>query len=94
MLKTVKDIFAFLGFCNFYWHFIHGFLQIVKPLNNLLKKGIKWLWGTEEQGAFEKLKTQICEELVLLQPNQKKPFKVEVDASNYACGAILMQHDD
>ena len=53
-----------------------------------------WLWGTEEIGAFEKLKKQICEEPVLLQPDQKKPFEVEVDASNYACSTVLMQHDD
>ena len=92
--KTVQDIHAFLGFCNFYRCFIRGFSQIAKPLNNLLKKGTKWLWGMEEIGAFEKLKNQICEEPVLLQPDQKKPFKVEVNASNYACGTVLMQCDD
>ena len=89
--KTVKDIHVFLGFCNFYCHFIHGFSQIAKPLNNLLKKGTKWLWGTEEIRAFEKLKKQICKEPVLIQPDQKKPFEVEVDTSNYACGTILTQ---
>ena len=91
--KTVRDICASLGFCNFYCHFICGFSQIAKPLNNLLK-GAKWLWGTNKKGAFKKLKKQICEELVLLQPDQKKPYEVEVDASNYACRAVLMQHDD
>ena len=29
-----------------------------------------------------------------MQPDQKKPFEVEVDASNYAMGAVLMQKDD
>ena len=62
--------------------------------NNLLKKGAKWLWGTEEQEAFEKLENQICKELVLLQPDQKKPFKVKVDTSNYACSTIFMQWDN
>src|ERR1700733_2143998 len=93
-LKTTRDVCAFLGFCNFYCCFIRRFSQIAKPLNNLLKKGTKWLWGEQETGAFEKLKKQICEELVLLQPDQKKPFKIEVDASNYACGAVLMQCND
>ena len=92
--KTVRDIHAFLGFCNFYHRFIRGFSQIAKPLNNLLKKGIKWCWETKEQGAFEKLKKQICEEPVLIQPDQKKPFEVKVDASNYVCGAVLMQQDE
>jgi hypothetical protein len=89
--KTVKDIRKFLGFCNLYQHFIRGFLQIAKPLNNLLKKGATWTFGNAEKVAFEKLKKLICEEPVLIQPDQTKPFKVEVDASNYTIGAVLMQ---
>jgi hypothetical protein len=29
-----------------------------------------------------------------LQPDQTKPFKVKVDTSNYAIGAVLMQRDN
>ena len=43
---------------------------------------------------FQELKKHICEEPVLLQPDQKKPFEVKVDASNYAIGAVLIQRDD
>jgi hypothetical protein len=92
--KTVKDIRKFLGFCNFYRHFIRGFSQIARPLNNLLKKGATWTFGNAEKAAFEKLKKLICEEPVLIQPDQTKPFEVEVDASNYAIGAVLMQQDE
>ena len=41
-LKTpmkVKDVESFLGFANFYQHFIQNFSYIAKPLNEL--KGIK-----------------------------------------------------
>ena len=31
---------------------------------------------------------------VLIQPDQKKPFEVKVDASNYAIDAVLMQRND
>jgi hypothetical protein len=92
--KTVKDICKFLGFCNFYRRFIRGFSHIAKPLNSLLKKDVKWSFGNAEKVAFEKLKMLICEEPVLIQPDQTKQFEVEVDASNYAVGAILMQQDD
>jgi hypothetical protein len=44
--------------------------------------------------AFQELKHRICEEPVLKQPDQKEPFEVEVDASNYAIGAVLMQRDE
>jgi hypothetical protein len=89
--KNVKDIRKFLGFCNFYRCFIWGFSQIAKPLNNLLKKGVKWVWEEAKQKAFDRLKKQVTEEPVLMQPDQKKQFEIEVDASNYAIGAVLMQ---
>jgi hypothetical protein len=91
--KNVKDVRKYLGFCNFYRRFIKGFSQIAKPLNTLLKKGVPWTWGKAEQEAFEELRTRVCEEPVLVQPDQKKQFEVEVDASNYAIGAVLMQQD-
>jgi hypothetical protein len=59
-----------------------------------LKKDIKWNFGYIEKMVFEHLKKLICEEPVLIQPDQMKPFKVEVDASNYVVGAVLMQQDD
>jgi hypothetical protein len=92
--RNVKDIRKFLGFCNFYRRFIRGFSQIAKPLNDRLKKAAPWEWGESQENAFLKLKERICKEPVLMQPDQKKPFEVEVDASNYAIGAVLMQRDD
>jgi hypothetical protein len=92
--KNVKDIHKFLRFCNFYQQFIRGFSQIVKVLNEHLKKGTQWTWGKSEEKAFQELKQHICKEPVLLQPDQTKPFEVEVDTSNYAIGAVLMQRDD
>ena len=92
--KNVKDIRKFLGFCNFYRRFIKGFSQIAGPLNNRLKKGVQWSWGEAEDKAFNTLKERICKEPVLRQPDQTKPFEVEVDASNYAIGAVLMQKDE
>ncbi len=92
--QNIKEVHQVLGFWNFYRRFIKGFSHIAKPLNNLLKKGVPWTWGEAKQEAFDKLKQIVCEELVLIQPDQTKPFEVEVDASNYAIGAVLMQRDD
>jgi len=44
--------------------------------------------------VFDKLKQIVCEEPVLIQPDQMKPFEVKVDASNYAIGTVLMQRDN
>jgi len=92
--QNMKEVRQVLGFWNFYRRFIKGFSHIAKLLNNLLKKGVKWTWVEAKQEAFDKLKQIVCEEPVLIQPDQTKPFEVEVDASNYAIGAVLMQRDD
>ena len=91
---NVMENHAFQGFANFYCCFIPNFLKITRPLNDLLKTRVKWHWGEEQQKVFEEIKRVIMNEPVLHQPDQTKPFKVEVDASNYAMGTVLMQRDE
>ena len=54
--STVKQVRGFLGFGNFYRRFIQHFSNIVKPLNDLLKKDQRFNWTDEQQKAFEELK--------------------------------------
>ena len=65
-----------------------------KPMNDLLKKGVQFGWKQEQEDTFQELKQAVQTEPMLLQPNQKKPFKVEIDASNYALAPVLMQKDN
>jgi hypothetical protein len=70
------------------------FHKLQKHSTNALRRVRQWIWGKPEEKAFQELKQRICEEPVLLQPDQTKPFEVEVDTSNYAIGAVLMQRND
>ena len=36
-----REVWQFLGFCNFYWRFIPGFAKVAKPLIELTEKK-KW----------------------------------------------------
>ena len=36
-----REVWQFLGFCNFYWRFIPGFAKVTKPLIELTEKK-KW----------------------------------------------------
>ena len=92
--NSVKQVRSFLGFCNFYRSFIYQFSHIAKPLNELTRKDVPWTWTERQQEAFETLRTRITSEPVLKQPLLDQQFEVEVDASGYAIGAVLMQRDE
>ena len=89
----VKQVQAFLGFANFYHRFIENFAKMSKPLSNLTKKNCTWNWGVEQQNAFEALKKAFTTAPVLRIPNDKDPFKLSTDASDFATGAVLSQKD-
>jgi Reverse transcriptase (RNA-dependent DNA polymerase) len=45
--KTVKEVWFFIGFGNFYCHFVKGFSHLAHPLHDLLKKDKKFVWSEE-----------------------------------------------
>jgi len=89
----VKQIQAFLGFANFYRRFIENFAKMSKLLSDLTKKDSTWTWGIEQQNAFEALKKTFTMAPVLRIPNDKDPFKLSTNASNFTTGAVLSQKD-
>jgi hypothetical protein len=86
-----KDVCSFLGFCNFYWPFIQGFAHLAQPLNELTCKDTEWSWETRHQKAFKELKHRVTTEPVLAHPVLTDPFELEVDASGFAMGVVLLQ---
>ena len=62
-----------------------------KLLSDLTKKDSIWNWGIEQQNAFEMLKKAFTTAPVLKIPNDKDPFKLSTNASDFATGAVLSQ---
>ena len=89
-LKCVKDVQKFLGLANYYRRFIEGFAMMVRPLHDLVKKNKKWEWTEREEKAFTELKERFTKEPVLAAPDIDKKMRMEVDASDYATGGILL----
>jgi hypothetical protein len=92
-LKTVMEVHSTLGLLNYHRAFVPGFSHIVKPLTQLLKKNVKFVWTEIYTKALDRIVNILTTEPVLTHPDPKKPFKLEVDASDYATGAILFQRD-
>ena len=91
--KTLKNIQAFLGFCNFYCHFVQDFSAIAHPLSQLTKKDTPFVWGDTQEKVFRALITAFTTVPVLALPDHTKPFWLITDASAFATGAILEQPD-
>lgn len=89
--KTVKQLLSFTQACSWYRRFIENFAKIVEPLTKLTRKNVKWVWGQEQEQAFETLKKKLTSTPILGQADESKPFILKTDASNYAIGAVLLQ---
>jgi len=91
--KKVKDIQQFLGFCNFYCHFVQDYSTLARPLFDLTKKDTPWAWTHSQETAFTALQHALTSAPVLILPDYDKPFTLITDASDYATGSILEQDD-
>jgi hypothetical protein len=70
-LKNIKEVRSTLGILDFQRPFIPGFTSIARPLTNLLKKGVSFLWTDECTQALERLKGIVTSEPVLVPPDQE-----------------------
>ena len=92
--KNLRELRGFLGFANFYRRFIRDFSKHARPLNDLTKKDVSWTWGLAQQHAFAALKDAFTREPVLVSWDPARPTRVEVDASGFATGGVLLQRLD
>ncbi|KAJ9546624.1 hypothetical protein OSB04_019167 [Centaurea solstitialis] len=89
--KTLSEIRSFLGLAGYYRRFIEGFSRIAVPLMRLTKKSEPYVWGVEQEEAFETLKRKLCDAPVLTLPEGVEDMSVYCDASHLGLGCVLMQ---
>jgi hypothetical protein len=82
-----------LGVLGYQHPFIPNFATIARPLTALLKKDNPFTWTPECTKALNTLIKVVTSSPVLVAPDQDRQFELEVDASQYALGAILWQRD-
>ena len=100
-----NEVRQFLGFAGYYRKFVKDFARIAKPLFSLLpdtkKKETKkehsskpWMWGPNQDTAFQRLKEILSSPPILAYPDYGKPFELHVDARSHGLGAVLYQEQD
>ncbi|GJR19892.1 reverse transcriptase domain-containing protein [Tanacetum coccineum] len=90
---TPTEVRQFLGLAGYYRRFIEGFSKIAKPLTKLTQKNKSYIWGEEQESAFQLLKQKLCEAPILALPEGNDNFVVYCDASLQGLGVVLMQRE-
>ncbi|KAK3520141.1 hypothetical protein QTP70_015606 [Hemibagrus guttatus] len=87
---TLRELQRFLGFANFYRHFIRNYSSVAGPFTSLLQ-GRPKRWMDQTRAAFQQLKDCFTTAPILRHPDPDLPFVVEVDTSSSGLGAVLSQ---
>ena len=94
MPETYTQVRAFCGLAGHYRRFIKGFANIACPLYDVLEKEVKMGLvdlPPEARKAMAILKGKVQSAPVLVFPDFKKHFLLEMDASKEGLGAVLSQ---
>ena len=92
--QNVTDVRSFLGLCSYYRKFVKGFAEMAVPLHQLTQKKAPFLWGKEQQEAFDQLKDHLVTAPILGVPKSTGRFILDTDASDNGLGAVLSQEQD
>ncbi|GJU97214.1 putative reverse transcriptase domain-containing protein [Tanacetum coccineum] len=90
---TPTEVRQFLGLAGYYRRFIKDFSKIAKSLTELTQKNKKYIWGEDQESAFQLLKQNLCEAPILALPEGNDDFFIYYDASHQGPGAVLMQRE-
>ena len=88
---NLRELRAFLGASGYYRKHIRGYATIAAPLYSLTTKNAAFIWNDSAQKAFDALRQEIANNVVLKMPNFTTEFNITTDASDVGIGAVLSQ---
>ncbi|XP_073133732.1 uncharacterized protein [Henckelia pumila] len=78
---------------GYYCRFVENFSQISKPLTQLTKKDVSFVWTLECEKIFHELRRRLTTAPVLALPSGSVGYVVYTDASLQGFGCVLTQRD-
>lgn len=88
--RTLK---GFIGLALFFSKFRSDFAEVTNPLNELLRKNVRWHWKQEHEEAFLKTKAMF-KDMYLHLPDFNGDLILQTDASDHTISAWLSQRTD
>lgn len=89
--RNQKQVRSFHGLASYNRKFIKDFAEIAQPLSKLMGKSKDFIWTSEAQTAFERLKEALTKPPILVHFDPEAELELRTDASSYAIGAVLYQ---
>ena len=89
--SSVTQLKQVLGMVHYLGSYLPDLHVITRPLNDLLKADVEWIWGSAQVEAFEEMKSLISSTPVLAYYDVNKATTVNADSSSYGLGGVLLQ---
>lgn len=89
-----KRMQSFFGQINFVKRFVSSFSEIVKPLQNMIKKDFIYKWGDLEKQSFSNIKKPISQASTLMSPDFTKDFILYTFSTKNSYAVVLTQEND
>jgi hypothetical protein len=90
-MQPESTLHSFIGLASYFRRFIPNFSTIAKPLYDLLKKDIVFVFGEDKLAVFEIIKQKLSERPILCLYNPNAETELHCDASSLRFGSILLQ---
>ena len=88
--QSIQSHQSFNGMVNYLKRFSPVLTELSEPLRRLQKQDTVWTWESEQQTAFEKIKTILTTLPVLTYFDKDKDHIIQTDASKTGLSAVLL----
>ena len=88
---TPKSCRSFAGMVNVLCMLCPKLQKLLKPIYDLTRKGRPFIWGKEQEDAFEEIKHRLIKAPILHMPNHEGRLHLYSDKSKYATVSTLYQ---